>query len=96
MTLADVFDDPATESPCDAAIRALMPEMLEKVLAPLDERERTIISLRYGLDRGEPRTYEEVAAYVPLTRADSADRAEGDPRLRSQLANTGAHDLLHA
>jgi RNA polymerase sigma factor (sigma-70 family) len=37
-------------------------------MAELDERERRVISLRFGFDRGAPRTLEEAGAYFNLTR----------------------------
>ena len=37
-----------------------------RLLAPLDEREREILKLRFGLDRGEPRTLEEVGEHFNL------------------------------
>jgi len=46
----------------------LLPEEIEKLLSPLDERERQILALRFGLDRGEPRTLEEVGEHFNLTR----------------------------
>ena len=39
-----------------------------RLLAPLAEREREILRLRFGLDRGEPRTLEEVGEHFNLTR----------------------------
>ena len=45
-----------------------MGEEVEKLLSPLDEREREILRLRYGLDRGDPRTLEEVGDALHLTR----------------------------
>jgi DNA-directed RNA polymerase sigma subunit (sigma70/sigma32) len=66
--LADVIADETADAPDDAAIAALMPEAMQHVLAPLTDRERKIITLRFGLDRGEPRTLEEVAAHFGLTR----------------------------
>ena len=41
---------------------------MARILALLDERERQILALRYGLDRGEPRTPEEVGTLVNLSR----------------------------
>jgi len=41
---------------------------VEKMLGQLDLRERRILSLRFGLDRGEPRTLEEVGEHFDLTR----------------------------
>ncbi|MEA3020388.1 MAG: polymerase primary sigma factor, partial [Actinomycetota bacterium] len=66
--LADVVADREAISPFDAAADALMPREIERLLAALDERERDIIRLRFGLDRGEPRTLEEVGAIFNLTR----------------------------
>lgn len=43
---------------------------VRKLLEPLDELSRRILLLRFGLDRGEPRTLEEVGAEVGLSRQD--------------------------
>ena len=44
------------------------PTRSSRLLSPLDERERQILRLRFGLDRGEPRTLEEVGEHFNLTR----------------------------
>ena len=54
--------------PFEVAATALLPEEIARLLAPLDEREREILKLRFGLDRGEPRTLEEVGEHFNLTR----------------------------
>jgi RNA polymerase sigma factor (sigma-70 family) len=46
----------------------LKPEEIERLLAPLDELEREILRVRFGLDGGEPRSLEEVAEIFNLTR----------------------------
>ena len=66
--LGDIVEDRSAESPFEVAATALLPAEIEKLLAPLDERERQILALRFGLDRGEPRTLEEVGEYFNLTR----------------------------
>jgi hypothetical protein len=43
---------------------------VRKLLEPLDGLSRRILLLRFGLDRGEPCTLEEVADEVGLTRQD--------------------------
>src|SRR5271165_3557312 len=58
--LGDVVEDRSAESPFEAAAIAVLPEEIRRLLSPLDEREREILRLRFGLDRGEPRTLEEV------------------------------------
>ncbi|MED5584503.1 MAG: sigma-70 family RNA polymerase sigma factor, partial [Actinomycetota bacterium] len=50
--LGDVVEDRAAESPFERAATALLPEEISRLLAPLDEREREILKLRFGLDRG--------------------------------------------
>jgi RNA polymerase sigma factor (sigma-70 family) len=41
---------------------------VNKLLDVLEDREREIIRLRYGLDSGDPRTLEEVGLALNLTR----------------------------
>ena len=65
--LGDVVEDRSAESPFEVAATALLPEEISRLLAPLDEREREILKLRFGLDRGEPRTLEEVGEHFNLT-----------------------------
>jgi RNA polymerase sigma factor (sigma-70 family) len=66
--LADFVADAGAANPFDAAAEALLPAEVERLLAPLDERERMVLRLRYGLDRGEARTLDEVGAHFNLTR----------------------------
>jgi RNA polymerase sigma factor (sigma-70 family) len=66
--LADVLPDPLAASPFDAAAAALLPGEIAKLLLPLTPREREVLTLRFGLDRGESRTLDEVGVYFELTR----------------------------
>jgi RNA polymerase sigma factor (sigma-70 family) len=87
--------DPTATSPFEAAAEALLPQELARLLAPLDERERTIIRLRYGLDRGEARTLEEVGESFNLTRERIRQiEARAMSKLRHPSSDTGARDLL--
>ena len=62
---------------------------------PLDEREREILRLRFGLDRGEPRTLEEVGEHFNLTRERIRQiEARAMSKLRHPSSDTGARDLL--
>ena len=68
LELGDLVGDESAISPVDAATRPLLSDEVAKVLAPLNEREREILRLRFGLDRGEGRTLEEVGDKFNLTR----------------------------
>jgi RNA polymerase sigma factor (sigma-70 family) len=52
----------------DTALTSVLRSEVSRLLGALDARERQILELRFGLDRGEPRTLEEVSAYFSLTR----------------------------
>jgi len=68
-SVAETLEDESARGPFEIAASALLPSEIEKLLAPLGERERQILALRFGLDRGgSPRTLEEVGEYFNLTR----------------------------
>jgi RNA polymerase sigma factor (sigma-70 family) len=93
--LGDVVEDRSAESPFEVAATALLPEEIARLLGPLDEREREILRLRFGLDRGEPRTLEEVGEHFNLTRERIRQiEARAMSKLRHPSSDTGARDLL--
>ena len=93
--LGDVVEDRSAESPFEVAATALLPEEISRLLSPLDEREREILRLRFGLDRGEPRTLEEVGEHFNLTRERIRQiEARAMSKLRHPSSDTGARDLL--
>ena len=95
--LGDVVADAGAVSPFDQAAEAMLVGEITRLLAPLDEREATILRLRFGLDRGEPRTLEEVGEYFNLTRERIRQiEARAMSKLRHPSADNGARDLLMA
>ncbi len=66
--LGDFIEDDAAVVPPDAASFSMLQEQLGKVLDGLAERERKVISLRFGLKDGHPRTLEEVGREFGVTR----------------------------
>ena len=66
--LGDFIEDDAAVVPPDAASFSMLQEQLDKVLDGLAERERKVISLRFGLEDGHPRTLEEVGREFGVTR----------------------------
>ena len=93
--LGDVVEDRSAESPFEVAAVSLLPDEIGRLLSPLDEREREILRLRFGLDRGEPRTLEEVGEHFNLTRERIRQiEARAMSKLRHPSSDTGARDLL--
>jgi RNA polymerase sigma factor (sigma-70 family) len=93
--LGDMVEDRSADSPFEVAASALLPDEIARLLGPLDEREREILRLRFGLDRGEPRTLEEVGAHFNLTRERIRQiEARAMSKLRHPSSDTGARDLL--
>jgi RNA polymerase sigma factor (sigma-70 family) len=93
--LGDVVEDRSASSPFESAASALLPDEISRLLHPLDDREREILRLRFGLDRGEPRTLEEVGEFFHLTRERIRQiEARAMSKLRHPSSDTGARDLL--
>ena len=66
--LGDFIEDDAAVVPPDAASFSMLQEQLAKTLEGLAERERRVITLRFGLEDGHPRTLEEVGREFGVTR----------------------------
>ncbi len=66
--LGDFVEDPNVIAPATAAARALLNEAIEEALQELNERERAVVRLRFGLDDGQIRTLEEVGKEFGVTR----------------------------
>ena len=66
--LGDFIPDDDAQAPVDAASMALMREQLAEVLKTLTAREARVLSLRYGLEDGNPKTLEEVGKEFNVTR----------------------------
>jgi len=96
MELGDLVEDAGATSPDQAVFNSMLPEAVVKLLAPLDPRERDVLCLRYGLDRGEPRTLDEVGALFQLTGERIRNiEAKAMSKLR-QACTPGGRDLLSA
>ena len=67
-TLGDFIEDPTSPSPTKETFRMFLKEQLSRALDQLDEREREILKLRYGLDDDHPRTLKDVSLKFNITR----------------------------
>jgi RNA polymerase primary sigma factor len=66
--VAEIVADPNAELPFDRLRQETDTRLVREVLSTLNERERSILSLRFGLDGGREKTLEEVGAHFDLTR----------------------------
>ena len=93
--LGDIVEDHSTVSPFEAAAAVLLSGEVAKMLLVLDERERQILQLRFGLDRGQPRTLDEVGAHFNLTRERIRQiEARAMSKLRHPTLDRGARELI--
>jgi len=67
-TLGTILRDQASLSPEEEAIRGQMADEVERAMAPLTEREREVLRLRYGLGLDRELTLEEIGRRLSVTR----------------------------
>jgi RNA polymerase primary sigma factor len=66
--MIDLLQDESMPSPQDDISRFLQHERIEALLSQMNERERRVLVLRYGLDDGISRTLGETAKFFNITR----------------------------
>ena len=67
-SLADTHEDSAAPAPAETASQHLLGEELHRALALLTPRERSVITLRYGIGDGRSRTLLEVGKELGISR----------------------------
>ena len=67
-TLGDFVEDTEAEAPVTAASFKLLQEYLRIVLEELNERERQVLVMRFGLADGRIHTLEQVGQHFKVTR----------------------------
>tara|TARA_B100000073_G_scaffold128765_1_gene105444 strand:- start:7731 stop:8981 length:1251 start_codon:yes stop_codon:yes gene_type:complete len=68
VSLADILQDFGTEAPESVATQQVLTGEISEVLDSLEEREKQIVQMRFGLDGTEPKTLEEVGKHFKVTR----------------------------
>jgi len=66
--LGDLIEDSQAIQPAEAASMTLLQEQLHSVLGTLPEREADVVSMRFGLTDGQPKTLEEIGTVYGVTR----------------------------
>jgi RNA polymerase primary sigma factor len=89
-TLGDFLPDDELPSPAEFASSQLLRRDLSAALDHLNERERRIIDLRYGLLDGRRRTLEEVGRALGMTR-ERARQIEAEALRRLRSPDVGQH-----
>ncbi len=64
----DFIEDKKAVSPANATFHSMLKDEIQSVLDTLDERERKILELRFGIVDGSSRTLEEVGSEFNVTR----------------------------
>ena len=68
MTLEDVISDDGKGNPHDVFLQRENTNTIKKSMEDLNDRDRQIIIMRYGLDNDDPKTLGEVADQLGLSR----------------------------
>jgi RNA polymerase primary sigma factor len=89
-TLGDFLQDDELPTPAEFASQQLLRQDLAAALDHLNERERRIIDLRYGLADGQRRTLEEVGRVLGMTR-ERARQIEAEALRRLRAPEVGQH-----
>jgi RNA polymerase primary sigma factor len=86
--VAEIVADPNAVGAYDQMVKQGDTELLQEVLETLTERERTILTMRFGLDGDSPKTLEQVGAHYSLTRERIRQiQEEALVRLRTRMQN---------
>lgn len=89
--LVDLVADRASTGPAEAAALGTLRDHMEEAMAALNDRERSVLRLRFGLTDGRDRTLAEIADELGFSR-ERARQVEADalrklrqPELRQRL-----------
>ena len=93
--LGDFIPDYDAPVPEEAATHTLLKEQLNEVLSTLTPREAKVLSLRFGIEDGRPRTLEEVGKEFNVTRERIRQiEAKALRKLRHPSRNKKLKDFL--
>ena len=90
--LSELIANGGRIDPVEAASGALLREHIEEALSHLEERERQVLRLRFGLEDGRPHTLEEIGQRLGVTRErirqielKALEKLKSDPELLQDL-----------
>ena len=89
--LGDMVEDKHSPTPFEEVASSLLPDQVARMLTVLDDREREVLELRFGLGQCRPQTLEEIGCKFNLTRERIR---QIEARAMSKLRNADTRDLL--
>ena len=93
--LGDFIEDESIPTPVDSASRRLLQEQMSEILNDLPERERRVLSMRFGLEDGTSQTLEDVGKEFNITRERVRQiEARALRKLRHPLQSRKLRDYL--
>ncbi|HXF60678.1 MAG TPA: RNA polymerase sigma factor RpoD [Caldilineaceae bacterium] len=93
--LGDFIEDDSMPGPVDTASRRLLKEHMHEILDGLNERERKVLIMRFGLEDGITRTLEDVGREFEVTRERVRQiEAKALRKLRHPLRSRKLRDYL--
>ena len=93
--LGDFIEDESIPAPVDSASRLLLQEQMNEILNDLPERERRVLSMRFGLEDGTSQTLEDVGKEFNITRERVRQiEARALRKLRHPLQSRKLRDYL--
>jgi RNA polymerase primary sigma factor len=94
-SLGDFIEDDSLPGPVDSASRRMLREQMGEILEGLNERERRVLIMRFGLEDGIPRTLEDVGKEFNVTRERVRQiEAKALRKLRHPLRSRKLRDYL--
>ena len=94
-TLAMLLEDVQATQPEEEMIRRELAQILGQLLAQLDERQQQILRLRFGMDDGVCRSFEEIGNTLGVSKERSRQVArQAMDKLQKLGASLGLEDFL--
>ena len=94
-SLGDFIEDDSLPGPVDSASRRMLREQMAEILDGLNERERKVLEMRFGLQDDIPRTLEDVGKEFNVTRERVRQiEAKALRKLRHPLRSRKLRDFL--
>ena len=89
MKLSDILHDKNTPLPQDEMFSKMESQKIQRLLEEIDDREATILRLRYGMNDEEGLTLKEIGKRIGLTRERVRQIEREALRKLNEMLNTG-------